>query len=243
MTTVAVGIASATLIAASAALDRAWWRARSRRASRGATGSRAPTAASTRIASGPTNSRANPIASVPRDDQRHARRSPARRVRSVVPLREPQRHDAQHDEHGRGRRADRRARLGRGGREDRASVIGTRAAARAGRHAAAVAVRTASSMAAVICHHGRSSRSMRCPAAVSNRGVRANHSQDTRDRADHRRRDADHGAVGQQHETKVSVGRPDRGEQAELAQPAVGDDGEAGRRDEADEQHAHREDG
>ena len=71
--------------------------------------------------------------------------------------------------------ARRCAGLGRGGRPDKASVTGSRAAARAGHHAAAVVVATASSMPSATRSHGIASRSIRCPANVSRDGAAAIH--------------------------------------------------------------------
>ena len=59
------------------------------------------------------------------------------------------------------------------------------------------------------------------------------------DRAGDRREQADHDPVGQHHQSEVSGRRPHGGQQAELAQPAMRHDREAGGRDEADEQHDH----
>ena len=72
------------------------------------------------------------------------------------------------------RSADRCAGRGAGGRSDSAAVTGTRAAARAGHHDAAVAVDTASNIPTTTSHQGTSKRSIRCPAADSTVGPIAN---------------------------------------------------------------------
>ena len=72
--------------------------------------------------------------------------------------------------------AEWRAGLGLGGRPERASVTGTRATARPGHQAAAVAPRTATRTTIASSVHGRLSRSRRWSSAVSSVGTSANQS-------------------------------------------------------------------
>ena len=65
---------------------------------------------------------------------------------------------------------ERRVGLGRGGRLESASVIGTRATVRAGHQAAPIDVTSASRRTTTTRTHGTLRRSMRWPAAVSSRG-------------------------------------------------------------------------
>ena len=160
---IAAVIPRARLIAAGAAPERAWWRARSRSASRTATGARRPGVASARMASGLMNKIPRVIATAPAMISggrfwlpRARQATPATIIRAAS-------------------RAGRRAGRGRGGRADRASVTGRRAAARAGHHAAPVAVTTASSMPRATRSHGMANRSIRCPAKVSRTGAAAIH--------------------------------------------------------------------
>ena len=67
---------------------------------------------------------------------------------------------------------------------------------------------------------------------------------ETRDRSDQRADRADDRAVGQQHESKVLLGRADRSEHAELAEPSLRDHGEArggDQRGQQQEDGGHRE--
>ena len=64
----------------------------------------------------------------------------------------------------------RRVGLGRGGRLESASVIGTRATVRAGHQAAPTAVTSARTRTTTTSTHGTLRRSMRWPAAVSSSG-------------------------------------------------------------------------
>src|SRR6266700_7192931 len=61
--------------------------------------------------------------------------------------------------------ADRCEACGEAGRPERATMMGTRAAARAGRQEAAVAVTTGSVVAAAIAYHGRLDQATRCSTA------------------------------------------------------------------------------
>ena len=72
--------------------------------------------------------------------------------------------------------AEWRAGLGLGGRAESASTTGTRATARAGHQAAAVAPRTARRAAMAIRPHGRLSRSMRWSTADSSVGAKTTQS-------------------------------------------------------------------
>src|ERR1035438_9334178 len=160
---IAAVIPRARLIAASAAPERAWWRGRSRSASRTATGARRPGVASARMASGLMNKIPRVIATAPAMISggrfwlpRPRQATPATIIRTAS-------------------RAGRCAGRGRGGRADRARVTGRRAAARAGHHAAPVAVTTASSMPSATRSHGMANRSIRCPAKVSRPGAAAIH--------------------------------------------------------------------
>ena len=60
---------------------------------------------------------------------------------------------------------------------------------------------------------------------------------ETRDRSDQCADRADDCAVREQHESKVLLGRADRSEHAELAEPSLRDDGEACRGNERSQQH------
>ena len=106
-------------------------------------------------------------------------------------------------------------------------MTGTRATARPGHQAAAVAPRTATRTTIASSGQGRLSGSMRW----SNRGLERRDDREpereTEDRSEHRADRADDGAVRQQHESQVLLCRADRGEHAELAEPSLRDDGEA----------------
>ena len=150
------------LIAASAAPERAWWRARSRRARRDRDGQpcRRP------AASDPDGQRA---AEQDGHDDGHGAGDDQQRVGPVVAESMPTARQATPATRGGRRPAAERCtgsagRPGRQGDGDR-----ERATVRAGHHAAAVAVTTASTMPAAISHHGTSNRSIRWPAAVSSR--------------------------------------------------------------------------
>ena len=123
--------------------------------------------------------------------------------------------------------AEWRAGLGLGGRAESASVTGRRATVRPGHQAAAVAPRTATRTVSASSAQGRLSRSMRWSTADSSVGANATQSARPDDRPDQRADRADDRAVGQQHEAEVLLGRADRGEHAELAEPSLRDDGEA----------------
>ena len=118
--------------------------------------------------------------------------------------------------------------FGSGGRAESASVTGTRATARPGHQAAAVAPSDrdeddqreqgpgqAQPVEAMI-ERGLQSRDDRQPECETD-----DCSDQCADRADDR-------TVPQQYESKVPLGRADRGEHAELAEPSLSDDGEAG---------------
>jgi hypothetical protein len=96
--------------------------------------------------------------------------------------------------------------FGLGGRAERARVIGTRATALPGHQAAAVAAKV---------ERGLECRLDRDPEC------------ETCDRSDQCTDRADERAVREQHEAKVLLGRADRSEHAELAEPSLRDDGEA----------------
>ena len=127
--------------------------------------------------------------------------------------------------------------FGLGGRAERARVTGTRATARPGHQAAAVA------------REDRDDDSHReqCPGqavpveAKVERGLECRGDRDpeceTRDRSDQCADRADDCAVREQHESKVLLGRADRSEHAELAEPSLRDDGEACRGNERSQQH------
>ena len=137
--------------------------------------------------------------------------------------------------------AERCTGFGRGGRADRASVTGMRADARAGHHAAAVAVNTARSTPAPSSHHARRSDRFGAGGRLELRRD-GNPSDEGRGRSDDGGDHAHHYAVDEYDEAKMPCGGADRGEHAELAKPALRDDREAGRRHETDEeQHQRRQ--
>ena len=85
-------------------------------------------------------------------------------------------------------------------------------------------------------------RTGRCgsPTAASTAGAAAIHPSTPSTIADDRRDRADDDAVGQHHQPQVPFGRADRGQQAELALPALCHDDEPGGGDQADERHEQR---
>ena len=124
--------------------------------------------------------------------------------------------------------AERRVGLGRGGRLDSASVIGTRAIMRAGHHAAPTAVTSASTTTATTIVPGRLSRPMRWFAAASSKG-----DSDIQRTAPiavpaSGRYQADQSAVREHHVADVLLRGADGGQHAQLTQPALGDGGEPG---------------
>ena len=102
-----------------------------------------------------------------------------------------------------------------------------RATTRPGHQAAAVAPRTATKTIAASRVQGRLSGSMRWPTAGSSVGTSASQIARPSDRPDQCADRADDRAVRQQHEPEVLLGRADRRERAELAEPSLRDDGEA----------------
>ena len=123
--------------------------------------------------------------------------------------------------------AEWRAGLGCGGRPESASMTGRRATVRPGHQAAAVAPRIARRTTIASSAHGRLSRSMRWSTADSSVGAKASQSARPAIVPMSAAIAADDRAVGQQHEPEVLLRGADRGEHAELAEPALRDDGEA----------------
>ena len=127
--------------------------------------------------------------------------------------------------------------FGLGGRAERARVTGTRATARPGHQAATVAARTATTAVIASSAQGR----LHPVEAIVERGLERRRDRDpeceTRERSDQRADCANDCAVPKQHESKVLLGRADRSEHAELAEPSLRDDGEACRGDERSQQH------
>ena len=228
MTTIATGIPSARLIAARAAPERAWYRPRSRSASRGATGNRDADPASARIATGLRSSTPRTTARVP------ARMSSAfvqsSDVSSATPPASPGRRRPRRRSSA-ATAAERCAGVGRGGRPDSANTVGMRAIVRAGHHAAPVAASTASAMPA----DDQPPRHVERVDPVTGRGLDPWHDGDPTGHAEDRPEDGGnrtgHGPAGHHHESQVPLGRPDRGEHPQLAEAALGDHDEAGRGD------------
>ena len=133
--------------------------------------------------------------------------------------------------------AEWRAGFGLGGRAERARVTGTRATARPGHQAAAVAQRTATTAIIASSAQGRLSRSRRKSSAGSSVGATATQSASPAIGSDQCADRADDCAVREQDESKVLFGRADRSEHAELAEPSLCDDGKACRGDERSQQH------
>ena len=124
--------------------------------------------------------------------------------------------------------AEWRAGLGLGGRPESASMTGRRATVRPGHQAAAVAPRTARSDG----QRDQPPRKAEPVDAMVDRRLERRRERDpereARDRPDECGDRPDDGAVRQQHEAEVLLRRADGGEHAELAEPSLGDDGEAG---------------
>ena len=138
-------------------------------------------------------------------------------------------------------RAGRWAGLGRGGRADRARVTGSRAAARAGHHAAAGRRRDRQ-------HHAEGDQAPRDgepvdPVTGERLQVRGGH-QPRRQAGDgpgNGGNDAHDGPARDHDHPKLLAGRPDRGEHAELALAARGDDSETSGGDQGDQQQQDRD--
>ena len=134
--------------------------------------------------------------------------------------------------------------FGLGGRAERASMTGTRATARPGHQAAAVAPSDGDED-----DHRQQRPGQAEPVdAMVDRGLERRGDREpereTRDRSDQRADRTDDRAVGQQHESKVLLGRADRREHAELAEPSLRDHGEAcggDQRGQEQEDGGHRE--
>ena len=134
--------------------------------------------------------------------------------------------------------------FGRGGRAERASMMGTRDTARPGHQAAAVAPSDGDED-----DHRQQRPGQAEPVdAMADRGLErrgdCEPERETCDRSDQRADRADDRAVGQQHESKVLLGRADSSEHAELAEPSLRDHGEArggDQRGQQQEDGRHRE--
>ena len=123
--------------------------------------------------------------------------------------------------------AEWRAGLGLGGRPESASTTGTRATARPGHQAAAVAPMTARTTAIAIRPHGRLSRSMRWSTADSSVGAKTTQSARPAIVPMSAAIVPTRAPFDKQHEAKVLLRRADGGEHAELAEPSLRDDREA----------------
>ena len=119
-------------------------------------------------------------------------------------------------------------------------MTGTRATARPGHQAAAVAPSTATRTTIASSAHGRLGRVDAMTEGRLERRDERDPERETRDRPEQRADRADDRAVGEKHEPEVLPGRTDRSEHAQLAEPSLSDDGEAGGGDERGQQQEDR---